>query len=319
LANTLTSTIDPNLVLNSQTAQAIAVIGDRWAFLIIRDVFQGINQFEPLLKRSGAARGTLTSRLKSLVQSGILYKNPYQTSPTRYEYRLTEKGLNLGAVVLNSWIWETRWAKDDSIPRVLFHKTCGHSIHPNVLCKQCDKVIHLSDTSYAIASDTANIERTTPRSQRRSKNPDISGEGVNQEYFHVLDILGDRWTALVVAAALFGMKRYDDIVSAIGISTNILADRLKLLVNVGVLIRRPYQERPVRFDYHLSEKGRDLFNIALAMHEWANRWLIKDSSEPLQLKHSLCSGRLESKIVCDQCGDVLEWNQITPKDPSLSH
>ena len=86
--------VDPDFILSSQVAQALSVIGDRWAFLIIRDVYLGARRFEDLRQRTEAARGTLTSRLKSLVAAGILYKEPYQQSPTRYEYRLTEKGLD---------------------------------------------------------------------------------------------------------------------------------------------------------------------------------------------------------------------------------
>ncbi len=97
--------IDPGLILNSQVAQALTVIGDRWAFMVIRDVYLGVRQFEELRRRGNAARGTLTSRLKKLVQHGILYKNPYQTSPIRYEYRLTDKGLDLYPVVLTMWQW----------------------------------------------------------------------------------------------------------------------------------------------------------------------------------------------------------------------
>ena len=73
----------------------MAIIGDRWAFMIIRDIYLGVRQFEELRRRSGAARGTLASRLKALVRHGLLYRNPYQSAPVRYEYRLTDKGLDL--------------------------------------------------------------------------------------------------------------------------------------------------------------------------------------------------------------------------------
>ena len=73
--------VDSDLILNSPVARALAVVGDRWTCLILRDAFLGIRRFEDFRRRSGAARGTLTSRLKSLVENGILYRSPYQTHP----------------------------------------------------------------------------------------------------------------------------------------------------------------------------------------------------------------------------------------------
>ena len=76
--------IDAEIILSSQVAQGMAIIGDRWAFMIIRDIYLGVRQFEEFRRRSKITRGTLASRLKALIESGILFKKPYQTLPTRY-------------------------------------------------------------------------------------------------------------------------------------------------------------------------------------------------------------------------------------------
>jgi len=312
LNNTHSKKVKPSLVLNSPTAQTIALIGDRWALLIIRDVFQGITQFESLLKRSGAARGTLTSRLKSLVQNNILYKHPYHSSPVRYEYRLTEKGRALGDVVLAAWSWEAIWAKDPEVPTSILHTLCGKVMQPRLRCAHCNEAITWRDITFEEGQhDGPLCNPNPPRSQRRSKNPDISGEGIDKQYFRILDILGDRWTGLVVAAALLGMRRYDDIMSAIGISTNILSDRLKLLVDVEVFEKKSYQQKPVRHDYHLTQKGLDLFPVAIAMHQWAYQWVIPEGSEPLTLTHKGCGHKLDAKFTCDQCDNIIKWGEVS--------
>jgi len=297
-------TVDPNLILNSQVAQALIVIGDRWAFMIIRDIYLGARQFEELRRRSNAARGTLTSRLKKLVQHGILYKNPYQSSPVRYEYRLTDKGLDLYPVVLTMWQWEMNWGQGQYLPPELFHKTCGRSMHVLFRCVKCHVDAKAQDVAFTRGRNINSVQKVPARYQRRSKvKPD---SGINREVLTIFSIVGDRWTSLVIAAAFFGMQRYDDIASSIGIATNILADRLKMLVDVGVLDRRPYQDRPIRYEYHLSDKGRDLYANTIAMHEWADRWLIDKGKKPLLLRHRPCDKPFQSELVCSECEQALK-------------
>lgn len=292
-------------ILTSQVAQALAVIGDRWAMLVIRDVFLGFRRFEDLRQRSGAARGTLASRLRRLVENGILYKNPYQSSPPRYEYRLTDKGLDLYPIILNIWNWETRWGGGHQLPPQLIHKSCGRPMTPRFVCGECQQPIALHDVRFEAGEADPKAAAVPPRFQRRSKSRGKSDEAVDERFFHTLDIIGDRWTGLVNAAAYFGLHRYDDIAKGIGIATNILSDRLKLLVNHGVMERRAYQKRPVRYEYHLTEKGRELYPIAVSMHEWANRWIVEEERRPLRLIHKPCATPLRSRMICSECGEQL--------------
>jgi DNA-binding HxlR family transcriptional regulator len=291
--------VDANLILNSQVAQALTVIGDRWAFMIIRDIYLGARQFEELRRRSNAARGTLTSRLKKLVEHGILYKSPYQSSPIRFEYRLTDKGLDLYPVVLTIWQWEMTWGQGRYLPPELFHKRCGQSMHPLFRCASCHAEVKPQDVAFSSGRNADSAGKVPARYQRRSR---VKPDGdKNDAVFTIFSIIGDRWTYLVIAAAFFGMQRYDDIASSIGIATNILADRLKTLVDAGVLDRRPYQDRPMRYEYHLSDKGRGLYANTIAMHEWADRWLIDKDKQPLLLRHKICDKPFESELTCSHC------------------
>ncbi len=301
--------VDPKLILNSQVAQALTVIGDRWAFMIIRDVYLGARQFEELRRRSNAARGTLTSRLKKLVQHGILYKNPYRTSPIRYEYRLTGKGLDLYPVVLTMWQWEMKWGQGRYLPPELIHKTCGRSMRPLFRCGKCHADVKPQDVDYSPGRNANTVKKVPARYQRRSRIKVDSGE--DQQGFTIFSVIGDRWTSLVIASAFFGMQRFDDIASSIGIATNILAGRLNSLIDAGVLVRRPYHDRPVRYEYHLSDKGRDLYPNTIAMHEWADRWLIDKGREPLLLRHKSCNKRLHSELVCSGCEEPLKPGEVT--------
>jgi DNA-binding HxlR family transcriptional regulator len=303
--------VDSDLILNSQVAQALAVIGDRWAFLIMRDIYLGARRFEDLRKSTSAARGTLASRLKSLVVKGILYKKPYQTSPVRYEYRLTDKGLDLYPMVLMMWAWEHKWGQRRYLPGSLIHKSCGKPMVPIYRCAECKQKVLPQDVRFSPGNIYDAVKKVPPRYQRRSKSEQEKSGDFGHEDVSVLDCVGDRWTSLVLAAGFFGLQRFDDIASAIGIATNILADRLRLLVQIGVLDRVAYRKRPVRHEYHLSQKGRDLYAHTVALHDWANRWLTEPGEEPLQLTHKLCGSPFHGEAVCNECEKVLSARDVS--------
>ena len=128
--------------------------------------------------------------------------------------------------------------------------------------------------------------------------------------FHSVDTVGDRWTAVLLAALFFGLKRYDDINAALGIATNILADRLRLLLSAGVIERHIYQERPPRHEYRLTEKGFDLVPFTLAMHEWGARWMPSPHGPVIRLQHSSCGHHLRSRLTCKACGQLVDPHDV---------
>lgn len=119
-------------------ARTMAVIGDRWTLLILRNSFFRVRRFEDFLSRMGIARRVLTERLTLLVENGILEKISYQDAPVRYEYRLTDKGLDLYPVLLSMVHWgDKHYAEDRGKPILYQHKTCGHDFVPVLNCSEC--------------------------------------------------------------------------------------------------------------------------------------------------------------------------------------
>ncbi len=298
-------------ILNTQVAAAVTVIGDRWAFMIIRDVYLGIRRFEALKRSTGAARGTLASRLKALVANGILYKQVYESSSTRQDYRLTDKGLGLYPVVLTLWVWDSRWASGSDLPQQLIHKVCGHATVPTYQCGTCREAVKSADVSWSVGPSFQVLAEVPPRHQRRTKSPCEQGNGAVNGQLNALDCIGDRWTSLVLAAAFFGLRRFDDITSAIGIATNILSDRLRLLVQAQILEKVMYQEQPLRNEYRLTDKGRDLYPYVVALHDWANRWLVEPGKGALLLQHTPCNTALRGEIICSHCQLTLYPQDVT--------
>jgi DNA-binding HxlR family transcriptional regulator len=107
---------------NCSIARALEIVGERWTLLIIRDVFLGLRRFDQLQESLGIARNVLTDRLNRLVQEGILERVPYSERPTRYEYRLTDKGLELNVALTALRQWGDKHLSDRP-PRLLVRKT----------------------------------------------------------------------------------------------------------------------------------------------------------------------------------------------------
>ena len=87
-----------------------------------------------------------------------------------------------------------------------------------------------------------------------------------------LDLIGERWTLLVIRDVFRGIRRFDELQESLGIARNILTQRLAWLIEAGILEKRAYAERPPRFEYRLTQKGRDLFPVLIALMQWGTRW-----------------------------------------------
>ena len=117
-----------------------------------------------------------------------------------------------------------------------------------------------------------------------------------------LQLVGEWWTLLLIRDAFRGVHRFDDFQARLGIARNVLTRRLTKLVEAGVLEKRPYQEHPVRYDYLLTDKGRDLWPVVTSMRQWGDRHAAPDGP-PLRIVHRGCGQTLELVPTCTGCGD----------------
>jgi DNA-binding HxlR family transcriptional regulator len=122
-------------------ARTLQVIGDRWTLLILRDAFRGVRRFDEFASDLGIARNLLTDRLHRLVDHGIFEKVPYQERPRRYEYRLTDRGVDLSPALVAFMRWGDVHLADDQPPVVLVHGKCGHPLDQVFVCPHCDETI----------------------------------------------------------------------------------------------------------------------------------------------------------------------------------
>jgi DNA-binding HxlR family transcriptional regulator len=115
-----------------------------------------------------------------------------------------------------------------------------------------------------------------------------------------VDILGDWWTPLVIRSAFLGARRFEHFTEQLGIPRNVLTERLGRLVDEGILTKVPYQERPVRHEYRLTEKGIGLFPVIVTLLEWGNRWLDWEGGEPPVHLVDRTSGEVLEPVLVDR-------------------
>ncbi|MFE6649049.1 winged helix-turn-helix transcriptional regulator [Nocardioides sp. NPDC057772] len=124
-----------------------------------------------------------------------------------------------------------------------------------------------------------------------------------------LDVIGEPWSPLVLRDIWVGMNRFDQIQADLGISRKVLAERLGHLVERGVLERRAYDSRP-RYEYVLTEKGRELVDVLMVMAGWGDKWLAGEAGPPVLYRHHACGeiGRVDLR--CAHCGDPMHADDV---------
>lgn len=127
-----------------------------------------------------------------------------------------------------------------------------------------------------------------------------------------LDLIGDRWTLLILRDVFRGVRRFSRIQHDLGIAKNLLTDRLAALVDAGIVERVPYQDRPLRHEYRLTEKGRALSPALLALMRWGDAWCSADGA-PTELVHDECDTRLELQPWCTTCNSPVAPTQIASR------
>jgi DNA-binding HxlR family transcriptional regulator len=137
-----------------------------------------------------------------------------------------------------------------------------------------------------------------------------SFEDMNCSVAQCLEVVGEWWSLLIVRDAFLGVRRFDDFQARLGISRNILNQRLTHLVDSGVLERVQYQERPPRWEYRLTQKGRDLWTVITAMRQWGDRWAAPDGP-PVRMRHKSCGRVVKAVSVCSHCGEALDARSVT--------
>jgi DNA-binding HxlR family transcriptional regulator len=133
--------------IDCSISRTMAILGEPWTALILRDLFLGFSRFDALHDHLGVSRKVLTLRLNRLVDDEVVVKRAYSERPERFDYLLTDKGWQLCDILLAVSAWGDRWATTEAGPPALLrHRACGHATAAEIRCSRCGEPLHAADT-----------------------------------------------------------------------------------------------------------------------------------------------------------------------------
>lgn len=285
--------------------KTVEIVLDSWTFLIIREAFFGVHSFDKLQRRLGIPRQTLSTRLAALVENCILL----QSRGTGYHF--TEQGKDLFASMLSLMEFGDKWlTRGEPAPLSLTHTICDHACHPTTVCSECFEPINAWDVAYRDGPGAGYSDYEIRLKSRRSSDPTLLERVRPCSVARTLQIIGDRWSFLIMREAWFGVRRFDEMTEKLGIAPNILADRLARLVDTGVFRKSAYRKGGDRFDYRFTKMGHDLYRPMVVMMGWGDRWLANEKP-PLRLRHRCCESDFDPLVVCSHCRKPIAANDST--------
>ena len=304
---------DKNLedrILKGSVRRALDMLGDRWTMLILIGAFSGVRRFDGWKTQYGMSPSILSSRLKQLIKIGMMEKRSGDVSAQRQSYYLTEMGGRLFPWFLAVWNWENIWEyRDGDHPLRLKHIKCDHFSTVEFQCDHCTKRVGYENVIIKRGSGYDDVETHETIGSRRSggsSNYVFNKKSIGRS----IDMIGDRWSFLLISAAYFGVTRFDDFQEQLHIATNILSDRLQRLTDNGMLARNRYQEKPARYEYILTEKIISFYQVPLMLALWGDKWLPSPSGAPFVRVHDSCGKRLKVTPSCSHCGEELKQSEV---------
>ena len=295
---------------NCSVSRTLDIVADPWTFLVLREAWFGVRRFDVFRRQLGMPRGTLTARLKHLVAHAMLYRVRYRRYPERFEYRLTPKAADLYPSMLVLMHWGDRWLAERGPPLRLQHRSCGQYMHAVVVCGGCREPVNITDVAYR-PGPGAGVTRVAPaKRMRRSSKPENFLKHRQCCVARVMQIVRDRWTYLILREAFFGARRFHEVQRTLGVSANILTNRLQRLLDYGIFARRRYALAPERFEYRFTARGQQLHASFISLMRWGDRWLVGDTGAPLLLTHVACGLDFEPLTVCSECRQPIEMRDM---------
>lgn len=299
----------------SSINRALDQIGDKWCLLIFQEVFWDVNTFTSMKEAMGVSRGVLSDRLKWLQSIDCLQQLPEKPGSKRLSYHLTQKSMDLYHNALTALSWERQFHSAPGLDNVgLVHTVCGNKFNPVTQCVRCDQSIYHQDVIY-FPGPGATKDLREMKVRRRSTLSANDVPSNRNLYGNLVNIMGDRWTANILALSFHGITRFDEFRKELPIGKNTLSDRLKHLVEKGIFEQHPYQTGG-RYEYRLTEKGDATFPYFITLLKWGDKWCDpKNKGRPMKLMHSLCDKPLVPEVVCDACGGTLKAHEVKLDKP----
>jgi DNA-binding HxlR family transcriptional regulator len=291
----------------SAIGSGLLVLGDQWNLLLLEHAFLNhTRRFGDWHAALGISESVLSGRVKELVSAGVFTPTPYKSDGrTRTEYLLTDKGRQLWSFLIAIWSWEHQWVESAAAQVQLVHRSCGASTDAVLGCEKCGATpVTARDTAVLSGPDTTFGNVAVARHHRRTvrdrvhSNPD--------SYLQpTLEILGDRWSTVVLVAAFVRVRRFADFQSTLGIAPGILSNRLRRFVELAI-----FTKTGPGAEYRLTQKGLDFFPVFAFLVQWAQDWYPHPPTGGLIITHQSCGERFRAFLQCAHCGQRMNRQDV---------
>lgn len=290
--------------------RGLGLLADTWTLLILQRAHLGVTRYAGWRETLNISDATLSARLRSLLGAGLLQTHPYREGGReRRGYALTERGADTWKLLLSTWHWEKQWVpREVPLPDIV-HRACGEPAGVVLCCAGCGVPVGPRDTEARHDRGRLSLDalaRLHPR-RTRGRLPDDPLSFLPG----AMEIIGDRWGAAVLGAALTGIRSFSSFADELSISPEVLSDRLRRFVELGVLVRS------CDTGYRLTDKGLASFPIHACVVDWSHRWLGDEdgASSDLEVRHPACGDRLRVRLDCDRCGRAFDRGSVSPAQP----
>ncbi|MFP5019907.1 winged helix-turn-helix transcriptional regulator [Pseudonocardia phyllosphaerae] len=294
--------------------RGLGLLADTWTLLILQRAFLGVTRYAGWRETLNISDATLSARLRSLVEADLLEPRPYREGGReRRGYALTERGGDCWKLLLATWYWEQQWVpREVPLPDIV-HRECGAAAGVQLACDHCGERVAFRDTEVwrkPGAPALQLLSRVHPRRTRGRLPSDplslLPG---------AMEIIGDRWGATVLGAGLAGVRSFTAFGDELGISPEVLSDRLRRFIELGVM-ERGFGGTARDGRYRITEKGLASFPIHACLIDWSLRWQVADGAEvDLEILHAGCGERLRVRLVCDRCDTPFTRGSVSPGRP----
>jgi DNA-binding HxlR family transcriptional regulator len=273
---------------------SLGLLGDEWTLLIVQQAQQGVRRYSQLQARLGIGPTVLAARLATLTDAGVLEKVP---DGGRFAYELTRSGKELWALLLCIWAWEQDWVQGEALP-TMRHVSCGEVFRPVLACAVCSAATGAPDVDIALGPSGA-IARSVPTgsNRRRAGSARAEGPGLFPE---TMSLMGSRWSSALLGCAFLGARRFSEFEAMLGAPPNVVAERLRSFVTLGVLDG----------DYRLTAKGRAFFPAVATLVAWGERWHPAPDGPALVATHRACGADFVPTLRCSCCDGLLRRSDV---------
>lgn len=293
-------------------AVTLGLLGDEWNLWILRHAVDGCRRYGDWMARGPISNAVLAARLATLTDAGLIERTLYSERPARHEYRLTARGRGLWPALLTMWAWEK--SHGGVVPRgnrtplpERRHIRCGERFSPEATCAACDEPFERHTVTAELGA-SGDWSRSVPASAGRRRS---SGARRPSPYLdRTMELLGDRWSAALVGALMFGGSRFGELAARTGAPPTILSDRLRRFEDVGVVVTMAQPDRPDRVRYVLTADASAFFPVVALMVTWGQRWFRAPEGPAIAFTHADCGAPLVPRLRCDRCGEALRAEEI---------